>query len=84
MCFIIPEGGYGLWYMVVITCPSGRGEDLRWMESRLQTKYEIKTKWLGPGPNHHHQVRVPNRIVTWEHVGIGYEAGPRHVEIMIE
>ena len=54
------------------------------MEVQLKRKYEIKTKWLGPGPQHSQEVRVPNRIVTWEQEGIGYEADPRHVEVILE
>ena len=54
------------------------------METRLKEKYEIKTKWLGPEKHHNQEVRVLNRIITWEPEGIGYEADPRHVEVMTE
>ena len=61
----------------------GHAEDLQWLESRLKDKYEIKTKWLGPAEEHSSEVRVLNRIPTWIHDGIGYEADPRHVEILV-
>lgn len=63
----------------------GKEESLQWMEARLKCKYEEKkNKWLGPQPNHSKEVRVLNRVITWEDEGISYEADPRHVEIMIE
>ena len=68
----------------MITYQSGRKNDLKWMEARLQNKYDIETKWLGPDENHQREVRIFNRIILYEDVGIGYEADPRHVETMIE
>ena len=62
----------------------GKEEDFKWMETCLKRKYEIKTKWLGPGKQHSQEIRVLNRIITWESEGIGYEADPRHVEILVE
>ena len=53
------------------------------MEAALKEKYEIKTKWLGPKDHHEQEIRVLNRIITWEKDGIGYEADPRHVEVML-
>ena len=63
---------------------SGRGDDLKWMESRLKAKYQIKTKWLGPKNEHEQKVKVLNRVVAWTDKGIVYEAVPRHAELMIE
>ena len=57
--------------------------DLQWLEQRLKVKYEIKTKWLGYKQHHQREVRVRNRIITWGQHGIGYEADPRHVEVMV-
>lgn len=62
----------------------GKESDLQWMEERLKDKYEIKTKWLGPEARHEQEIRALNRIVTWEKEGIGYEADPRHVEVIVE
>ena len=40
---------------------------------------------LGQEEHHLKQVKVVNRIITWEgHNGIIYEADPRHVEIVVE
>ena len=62
----------------------GKEEDLKWMQGCFKSKYEIKTKWLGPKAEHNQEVRVLNRMVTWESNGIGYEADPRHVEVILE
>ena len=62
----------------------GKEEDLIGMEGRLKSKYEIKTKWPGPKAEHNQEVKVLNRIVTWEKNGVGYEADPRHVEVILE
>ena len=62
----------------------GMEEDLLWMEEQLKKKYEIKTQLLGPQHYHSQEVRVLNRIITLEQNGIGYEADPRHAEIMIK
>ena len=54
------------------------------MEKRLQEKYQIKTRWLGPKETHEQEVRIVNRIVSWTEAGITYEADPRHAELMIK
>ena len=59
-------------------------KDLKWMEACLRKKYEIKRKWLGPGEQHSREIRELNRIITCENEGIGYEADPRHVELLVE
>ena len=64
--------------------PSGQEADPKWMETRLQTKYEIKTKWLGPRVRHEREVKISNRVVPWIGEGIKYEADPRHAEFMIK
>ena len=62
----------------------GHEQDLKWLEARLQDKYDIKTKMLGPNEDHNQEVRVFNRIITWEQSGIGCEADPGHVEIIVK
>ena len=62
----------------------GHEKDLKWLEARLKDKYEIKTKMLGLNEDHDREVRVFNRMITWEQSGIGYEADPRHVEIIVK
>ena len=63
---------------------SGSEESLKWMESQLKNKYEIKTKWLGPKAHHEKEVKILNRVVSWTNEGIKYEADPRHAELMIQ
>ena len=64
---------------------SGMPKELEWMRQQLEMKYQVKTEMLGPEEHHSKQVRVLNRILTWEgHKGIGYEVDPRHAEIVIE
>ena len=62
----------------------GEEQDLKWLEARLKDKYEMKTKMLGPDEAHSQEVRVLNRVMAWGQAGIGYEADPRHVEIIIK
>lgn len=57
--------------------------DLQWLEQRLKDKYEIKTKWLGHKQDLQGEVRFFNRVMIWDQHGIGYEADPRHVEVML-
>ena len=73
----------------IITCvhggdyvSSGSEGNLKWMETRFKSKYEIKTKWLGPGDNHDKDVKILNRIVSWTREGVKHEADPRHAELM--
>ena len=62
----------------------GHGENLKWLESCLKTRYEIKTKMLGPHDHHEQEVKVLNRIIIWGQNGLGYDADPGHVEILIK
>ena len=64
---------------------TGSPEALKWMQTRLESKYQVKTQMLGFGYDHCKQVKVFNRVVTWHgQAGITYEADPRHVELIIE
>ena len=63
---------------------SGQEEDFSWMEKRLQEKYQIKTKWLGPKEAHEQEIKILNRKVSWTEAGITYEADPRHAKLMIQ
>ena len=58
--------------------------ELMWMKSKLEAKYQIKTKVLGPDERDYKQVRVLNRVISWENGGITYEADPRHAELVIK
>ena len=63
---------------------TGTESDLRWMDGQLKSKFEVKTNVLGPGRNHERQLRVLNRVLTWNDDGISYEPDQRHAEIIIE
>ena len=64
---------------------SGQPEALKWMQLKLEEKYQVKIQLLGPGEDHSRQLKILNRIVTWHnHKGIVYEADPRHAELVIE
>ena len=63
----------------------GRPESLKWMEEMLAQKYKIKTQVLGPDEGHAKQIKILNRIISWDgNRGVIYEADPRHAEIIIE
>ena len=63
---------------------SGTEADLKWLDGQLKSKFEVKTNFLGPGLLHAKQLRVLNRVLTWQAEGIDYEADQRHAEIIIE
>jgi hypothetical protein len=57
--------------------------NLKWLEGVLASEFEVKVEVLGPGPGHKQEMRVLNRVLSWNAWGIGYEADPRHAEIAI-
>ena len=64
---------------------TGKPNDLKWMQTELEKKYQVKTQVLGPNEGQQKQVKILNRVVTWDGSrGIVYEADPRHTEIVIE
>ena len=64
---------------------TGMPKDVEWMNLQFESKYTVKTQLLGPGPNEVKQVKILNRIITWDgKQGIIYEADPRHVEIVVD
>ena len=63
----------------------GKPEQLKWMERMLEQKYQIKTHVLGLGENQVQQVKIMNRIISWDKTkGLVYEADPRYSEIITE
>ena len=63
---------------------TGREADLRWLDQELRKKVELKTAFLGPDPRRHsQQIRVLNRVITWQEEGLVYEADQRHAEIIV-
>ena len=62
----------------------GMPAQLKWMQDRLEEKYELTVEVLGPAKEQVKEVRVLNRIIRWTKEGIEYEADPRHVEIILK
>jgi hypothetical protein len=67
------------------TCSGPEGQ-LAWLKDVFEKAYEIKAEVLGPCPErgHKQEIRILNRVLSWNAWGIGYEADPRHAEIVIE
>ena len=83
--FYHPEHGISLTVHGDDFTSTGREADLRWLDLQLRAKYEIKTDFLGPGPSHSKQLRILNRVISWDNeTGITYEPDQRHTEIIIK
>ncbi len=63
---------------------TGTESDLRWLDCQLRSRFEIKTDFLGPKERHSKQVRILNRVISWEKDGINFEADQRHAEVIIK
>ena len=63
----------------------GMEEDLRRFRCQIQSRYECKLRgMLGPGDDDEKSIRILNRVITWNHAGITYEADQRHAEIIVK
>ncbi len=63
---------------------TGSEYQMKWLETRMKEKFEVKSEMLGPSKDRHQQeIRVLNRVLTWTDAGITYEADQRHAEIAI-
>ena len=63
---------------------TGREAELRWLDCELKKRFELKTEFLGPDPRRHvQQLRVLNRVISWQRDGLTYEADQRHAELLI-
>ena len=61
---------------------TGKPRDLKWLKNQFESKCQLTIQVLGPEENQLQQVKILNRIITWDNDrGIGYEADPRHVGI---
>ncbi len=63
---------------------TGSEKDLKWLDGQLRARYQLKTDFLGPGVGHSSQIRVLNRVLTWDDDGITYEPDQRHAEIIMK
>ena len=51
----------------------------------MENKYQVKTQIFGPDEGHAKEVKVLNRIISWDGCrGNTYEADPRHVELVVD
>ena len=59
-------------------------KDLIWLKNKLSEFFLIKDRGiLGPDPHDLKQIRLLNRIITWNSNSITFEADQRHGEILI-
>ena len=63
---------------------TGREKELKWFETQLQAKYDIKTSVMGPRASHEKQLRILNRVITWTESGMEFEPDQRHAEIIVK
>ena len=62
---------------------TGKPEQVNWIKEQLEKTFQVKTYTIGRGKDNMKQVKILNRILTWnDRRGIGYEADPRHIEII--
>ena len=60
---------------------SGTPENLKWLQDKLEAKYEISTKVIGEREDLGKSVKILNRTLKWiKGVGIQYEADHKHAE----
>ena len=63
---------------------TGEDPDLNWVERKTTQAFLCKVEGrLGPEDQDLKEVRILNGIITWNPLGIGYEADPRHAEAII-
>jgi hypothetical protein len=59
-------------------------EELDWFRNKISEKFEVKFRGrMGPGPEDLKNIRILNRVVSWDASGIKYEADTRHAEIIV-
>ena len=57
---------------------------IEWFVEGLRRRFELKLKGIiGPRKEDQKEMRVLNRVVTWDERGLRYEADQRHVEILV-
>ena len=62
----------------------GMSAQLKWMQDRLEDKYDLTGEVLGPAKDQVKEARVLNRTIRWIKEGIEYAVDPRHVEIIFK
>ena len=64
------------------TC-AGPTAELKWLKFKVEQEYEITSEMLGPEDGMQQEIRVLNRVISWQKDGITYEPDQRHAEIAI-
>ena len=63
----------------------GEAEDLKWITQKMKEWFEVKIRGtLGPEDEDDKVVTILGRIVKWEDWGVGYQADPRHRQLIME
>ena len=61
----------------------GTDDELNWYEGQLQQSFEIKIRGrLGEGCEGPQEIRILNRVVSVNELGLMYEADPRHCDLL--
>ena len=62
---------------------TGKLADMKWLQKAMEDRFEIKTDILGPRTEHAKQIRVLNRVISWQDDCIAYESDQRHAELIV-
>ena len=59
---------------------------IRWLSEKMKTKYELKLDILGPKWEDEctQEIRILNRVISWEDQGLTYEPDQRHAEKLVQ
>ena len=61
----------------------GEAEELRWLEEKLNERFEIKSKMMGLRDGESREERILNRDIRVSENGWEYEADQRHADLII-
>ncbi len=62
---------------------TGCRESLQWFKTRVEGRFEIKTKLIGTGEGESREEHVLNRVIRATEEGWEYEPDQRHGEIIV-
>lgn len=62
----------------------GSARELAWVKAQAETRYEIKSSVLGPGPHEKQEVEFSGRCIRWKAEGFEYEADRKHVTALLQ
>ena len=62
----------------------GKRRDVKWLESKMKERFEIKTTIIGNGKEDCKEGKVLNRIIRRNESGWEYEADQRHAELIVK